>query len=377
MSKTPTKTICPPGAPRPSSAEIRVLAGGRCGRIVAVEKDEITADVAAGLVAAQFPQWAALPVTPVAVNGQDNTTFRLGDELSIRLPTASCVAQVAKEHRWLPVLARQLPLPVPEPVAMGRPGDGFPRPWSVYRWIAGQTASTGQVADLTGFAAALAGFLVALQAIDTSDGPSAGAHNFFRGGPLASWDEQVRQLIGLAADDIDARAATSVWDTAVASPREQAPVWVHGDLAASNVLVADGAVRAVIDFGGVAIGDPAYDLVMAWEFFAGDSAAAFRRGLHLDEATWDRGRGWALCKALVSLGQEREGGNNAPAPVVDDPFGWRHSPRQVIGRVIADHVRSAGRGAQHRHSATSPARLGRRGGGEGVPAAAPSWEEPE
>src|ERR1700683_5252097 len=161
--------------------------------IVAVNEDEITADVAARLVAAQFPQWAGLPVTPVALNGQDNTTlrlgggvgparappgaglpvtpvalngqdnttFRLGDELSLRLPSASCVPQVAKEHRWLPVLARQLALPVPEPVARGRPGEGCPRPWSVYRWIAGEPASTGQIADLTGFACGLAGFLVA------------------------------------------------------------------------------------------------------------------------------------------------------------------------------------------------------------------------
>jgi aminoglycoside phosphotransferase (APT) family kinase protein len=311
--------------------------------IVAVNEDEITADVAARLVAVQFPQWAGLPVTPVTLNGADNTTFRLGDEWCIRLPTASCVAQVAKEHRWLPVLARQLPLPVPEPVAMGRPGDGFPRPWSVYRWIEGETASTGQVADLTGFASALAGFLAALQDIDPSDGPPAGAHNFFRGGPLATWDEQARQLIRLAADDIDATAAAGVWDTALASTREQTPVWVHGDLTASNMLVADGALHAVIDFGGVAIGDPAYDLVMEWEFFAGDSAAAFRRGLHLDEATWDRGRGWALWKALTSLATERQGTDGAQAPAHDDLYGWRHSPRQIIGRIIADHARTARR----------------------------------
>src|ERR1035437_2328741 len=162
--------------------------------IVAVNKDEITADGAARVVAGQFPQWAALPVTPVTLNGQDNTTFRLGDELSLRLPSASCVPQVAKEHRWLPVLARQLPLPIPEPVAMGRPGDGFPRPWSVYRWIAGEPASTGQVADLTGFASGLAGFLAALQAIDASDGPPAGPHIFSGGAPPPPGDEQPGHL---------------------------------------------------------------------------------------------------------------------------------------------------------------------------------------
>jgi aminoglycoside phosphotransferase (APT) family kinase protein len=310
--------------------------------IVAVSKDEITADVAARLVAAQFPQWAGLPVPPVTPGGQDNATFRLGDELSLRLPsTDGCIAQVAKEHRWLPALARHLPLPIPEPVALGRPGEGFPRPWSVYRWIAGEPASTGQVTDLTGFASGLAGFLAALQAIDASDGPPAGAHNFFRAGPLATWDEQARQLIRLTADDIDAEAAATVWDTALASTPEQAPVWVHGDLTASNMLVAGGALHAVIDFGGVAIGDPAYDLVMEWEFFTGDSAAAFRRGLPLDEATWARGRGWALWKALVSLGREHEGGD-AQTPAHDDRFGGQHSPRQIIRLVIADHARPAG-----------------------------------
>ena len=317
-----------------------MLRDGQWGMIVVVNRGEITADVAARLVAAQFPQWAGLPVAPVALNGYDNTTFRLGDELSLRLPSADgSVAQVAKEHRWLPFLARQLPLPIPEPVALGRPGEGFPRPWSVYRWIAGEPASVGQVADLTRFASGLAGFLAALHAIDASDGPPGGAHNFFRGSPLATWDEQTRQLIRLTADDVDvdARAVTSVWDTALASAREQAPVWVHGDLSASNVLVADGALRAVIDFGGVAIGDPAYDLVMEWEFFTGDSAAAFRRGLQLDEATWARGRGWALWKALTAIAKEKGGGDGQAGT---RRFGWRHSPREVIGALIADHARN-------------------------------------
>jgi aminoglycoside phosphotransferase (APT) family kinase protein len=304
------------------------------------EGDEVTADVAARLVAAQFPQWAGLPVTPVAVGGYDNTTFRLGDKLSVRFPRASCVPQVAKEHRWLPVLARQLPVPVPEPVAAGRPGDGFSWPWSVYRWIAGESASVARVADLTAFASGLAAFLAALHAIDASEGPPPGPHNFLRGGPLAAWDDQTRELIRLAADDIDAGAAARVWDTALASTCEQAPVWVHGDLSASNMLVADGALHAVIDFGGVCVGDPAYDLVMEWEFFVGDSAAAFRRGLPLDEATWARGRGWALWKALTSIAREKtgsSGGQEARHP------GWRDRPAQTIGLIIADHDRSVRR----------------------------------
>jgi aminoglycoside phosphotransferase (APT) family kinase protein len=313
--------------------------GGRRVLFLTVDKDEITPDLAAGLIAGQFPQWAALPVTPVTLDGWDNTTFRLGDELSIRLPSADgSVAQVRKEHRWLPVLARHLPLPIPEPIAIGRASDAFPRPWSVYRWIDGEPASASLITDLPGFASALAGFLAALQAIDPSDGPRAGAHNFFRGAPLATWDEQTRHLIGLTADHIDSDAATSVWNTAVASTWEQAPVWVHGDMWPSNLLVSRGNLHAVIDFGGVAVGDPAYDLVLAWTFFADDSAAAFRRGLDLDRATWARGRGWALWKALTALVKETASVDETQAAARQ--FGWRHSPRQIIQLLIADHARS-------------------------------------
>jgi aminoglycoside phosphotransferase (APT) family kinase protein len=302
-----------------------------------VHRDTITADAAARLVAGQFPQWAGLPVVPVKLNGWDNTTFRLGDELSVRLPSADrYTAQIAKEHRWLPVLAPGLPLPIPVPVAMGRPSGEFPRPWSVYRWIAGEPASAEQVADPAGFASSLAGFLAALQAIEADDGPPAGAHNFFRGGPLATYDQQTRQLIRLTAGDIDTSAATKVWDAALASTWERPPVWVHGDVTGSNLLVADGVLHAVIDFGGLAVGDPACDLVMEWTFFTSDSAAAFRRGLHLDEATWARGRGWALWKALLMIDDEREGRRGHDAA---RRFGWRHSPRQIVDLVIADHAR--------------------------------------
>jgi aminoglycoside phosphotransferase (APT) family kinase protein len=305
--------------------------------IVVMNRGEITPDVAAGLVAEQFPQWAGLPVVPVRLNGWDNTTFRLGDELSLRLPSAEgYAAQVGKEHRWLPVLARHLPLPIPEPVAMGRPGEGFPRPWSIYRWIDGEPACAERIADPAGFAADLAGFLTALYAIDASDGPPPGVHSASRGGPLGTWDEQTRRSIRLLAADIDAKAATTVWDTALASNWDQAPMWVHGDVTASNLLVADGALHAVIDFGCAAVGDPACDSVMAWTFFAGDDATVFRRGLPFDDATWARGRGWALWKALITMSKEKEGGDDAHAAA--RRFGWRHDPRQIIDLVIADHA---------------------------------------
>jgi aminoglycoside phosphotransferase (APT) family kinase protein len=321
------------------SAEIGIDQAGGPAMIVAMEKGEITAAVVARLVAEQFPQWADLPVERVAVDGWDNTTFRLGDALSVRLPSADgYVAQVDKEHRWLPVLARHLPLLIPEPVALGQPRAGFPRPWSIYRWIDGGPAGLEPVADLTGFAADLAGFLAALYAVDASDGPSPGWHNFFRGGSLEAYDADSRRSIELLADDIDAEAATEAWDAALASVWDRPPVWVHGDVSPSNLLVVDGVLRAVIDFGCAGVGDPACDLVMAWTFFSGESGDEFRRRLPFDDATWARARGWALWKALITIVRENEGGEYALAAA--RRFGWRHSPREVVDLVVSDHDHS-------------------------------------
>jgi aminoglycoside phosphotransferase (APT) family kinase protein len=204
-----------------AAARLKSGCPGRASRgmIAVMDRDEITAEVAARLVAGQFPQWAGLPVVPVGLNGWDNTTFRLGGEFSVRLPSGEDdVPQVSKEHRRLPVLAGQLPLPIPEPVALGRRAAGFPWPWSVYRWIQGEPACRGQIADLAGFAADLAGFLAALYGVDASGGPPPGLHSAFRGGPLTTWDGQTRTAIDLLARDIDARAAIGVWERALASP---------------------------------------------------------------------------------------------------------------------------------------------------------------
>ena len=302
-----------------------------------MRKADITPDLAAQLVATQFPQWADLPVVPVAIDGWDNTTFRLGDELSVRLPSADrYVAQIEKEHRWLPILAPQLPLQIPEPVALGRPGSGFPRPWSIYRWIDGDHATVERIADPTTFAGDLAGFLTALSAIDSGGGPPPGKHNFHRGGPLDVYDAQTRESIAELADDIDVTVATEVWDVALAGAWERPPVWVHGDVTASNLLVVEGHLCAAIDFGCAAVGDPACDLVMAWTFFSGESAEVFRSALLFNDATWARGRGWALWKALVTLVHEREGDADAAARRV----GWRISPREIVDVVLADHRRA-------------------------------------
>jgi aminoglycoside phosphotransferase (APT) family kinase protein len=301
-----------------------------------MEREPITAAVAAGLVSDQFPQWADLPVVPVAVNGWDNTTFRLGDSLSVRLPSHErYVAQVEKEHRWLPLLAPELPLTIPEPIALGRPSATFPRPWSIYRWIDGHPAKADGLADMSAFARDLAGFLVALYSIDAHHGPEPGAHSFGRGGPLAYYDAESRQALAVLADDIDSLTAHDVWEAGLASAWHRPPVWVHGDAAPSNLLVANGRLVAVIDFGCSAVGDPACDLVMAWTFFSGESASAFRSAVALDDATWARARGWALWKAAIHLAREKQGGPDSK--LAARRWGWRFTPRQVVDAVLADH----------------------------------------
>jgi aminoglycoside phosphotransferase (APT) family kinase protein len=302
-----------------------------------VDKRDITPAVAAGLVAAQFPQWADLPVVPVAADGWDNTTFRLGDELSIRLPSGDgYAAQVYKEHRWLPILAAHLPVQIPEPIAVGRPDDRFPRPWSVYRWIDGETATVDRINGLVELATDLAGFLTALQKIDAGGGPPPGAHNFFRGGPLTVYDAECRAAIERAAGVIDVAAAGRAWEAAMASAWERPPVWVHGDVAPTNLLVEGGVLRAVIDFGCSAIGDPACDLVMAWTFFDGDSRAVFRDAVAFDEATWSRARGWALWKALITVVHMSASGPDPDAAA--RRWGWRFSALEVVESVLAEHA---------------------------------------
>jgi aminoglycoside phosphotransferase (APT) family kinase protein len=264
--------------------------------------DEVTIDAAlAGrLVAVQFPQWADLPIRPVELGGWDNRTFHLGEHMTVRLPSAPRYAQqVEKEHRWLPKLAPLLPLAIPVPLAMGEPGLGYPWPWSVYGWIEGDTASVGRIEDPRRFSAALGGFLTALQAIEAADGPAAGPHNFWRGGPLSTYDAETRTAIAALGDRIDARAVTGVWEAALSATWRGPPVWVHGDISAGNLLVKDGRLSAVIDFGCCGVGDPACDLAIAWTVFEGEAREAFRAALTLDAATWARGRGWTLWKVLI------------------------------------------------------------------------------
>ena len=266
---------------------------------------EITSQLVSALLAAQFPQWARLPLIPVEPGGWDNRTFRLGDAMAVRLPSAECYAeQVEKEQRWLPWLAPQLPLAVPSPLAVGEPGAEYPWHWSIYRWIDGETVATSSNVDLAVLASDLARFLVELQSLDATQGPAPGAHNFQRGGSLSIYDQQTRRAIAALGREIDAARATEIWDEALATSWDRAPVWIHGDVAAGNLLLQDAKLHAVIDFGCCAVGDPACDLVAAWTIFDAGSADAFRKRLQLDDAAWQRARGWALWKALITLVDE-------------------------------------------------------------------------
>jgi aminoglycoside phosphotransferase (APT) family kinase protein len=224
--------------------------------------------------------------------------------MSVRLPTASgYVPAVAKESEWLPRLAPYLPVRVPAVLALGSPGEGYPFPWSVRSWIEGEAADRAQIADLPGFAGAVAEFLHALQACDTDGAPAAGEHSWFRGAAPAHYDDETRRCLRALEGCIDIAAARSVWDSALEAEWTGNPVWFHGDVAAGNLLVADGGLAAVIDFGTSGIGDPACDLVIAWTMFGGESREAFRRAVARDDGMWARARGWALWKALLGLAE--------------------------------------------------------------------------
>ncbi|GLY39787.1 aminoglycoside phosphotransferase [Amycolatopsis sp. NBRC 101858] len=279
---------------------------GPLPRRVSVDADQVRR-----LVGAQFPEWAELPVRPVASGGWDNFTFHLGDGMVARLPSAAEYAlAVEKEQRWLPVLASRLPLPVPVPLAQGRPGADYPFPWSVYGWLAGSPSDADRVADPVRFATDLADFLAALRSIDPADGPRPGKHNWFRGATLRTYDGQAQRA--LAALDGHAGPAREIWETALAAPWDGVDVWFHGDVAPGNLLLDDsGALAAVIDFGTCGVGDPACDLAIAWTLLTADGRQAFRERLSVDEPEWARGRGWALWKTLVTSARAGEEATNA------------------------------------------------------------------
>ncbi|NJN84977.1 MAG: aminoglycoside phosphotransferase family protein [Caldilineaceae bacterium] len=292
--------------------------------------DEVETDalLARRLLSVQFPKWADLPVEPVPSAGTDNALFRLGDERVIRLPRIHwAVAQVKKEQQWLPKLAPHLPLAIPLPLAQGQPGEGYPWHWSIYRWIDGATATLAQMADPHQTAIDLAEFIADLHRIDTTDGPSPGPHNSGRGAPLTTRDAQTRAAIAALGDLVDIDAVTEAWESALRAPAWTGPpVWVHGDLHSGNLLAQQGRLTAVIDFGCLDVGDPASDVMAAWLYLSADTRALFRTALQVDDATWARGRGWALSMGLIALPYYQQT-NPALAAIA----------QRAIDEALADH----------------------------------------
>ncbi|MEM7443055.1 MAG: aminoglycoside phosphotransferase family protein [Pseudomonadota bacterium] len=271
--------------------------------------DEIETDIglARRLLAGQFPHWADLELTPVASTGTDNAIYRLGDEMCLRLPRRpSAVLLIEKECAWLPKLA-PLPLQVPKVLGVGQPNEEYPWAWSVCSWIDGDPVKPGRPRDPAQAADAIAHFLRALQAIDTTGGPLSGSLNHNRGVPLAQLDVKTRRAIANLEDEIDTVQATALWADALAAPAwDRPPVWVHGDLQPSNLLANNGAICAVIDFGLLGVGDPACDLTISWSLLPKSARPAFRAALSVDDTTWRRGRGWSLYTGVIALDYYRD-----------------------------------------------------------------------
>ncbi|MBQ0901386.1 aminoglycoside phosphotransferase family protein [Micromonospora sp. U21] len=265
---------------------------------------DVTADVVAALVAEQFPEWRALPVRPLPSSGTVNALFRLGPAIVLRFPLQPTAdpelrAELRREQEYARLLTGHLPVAVPEPLGLGEPGAGYPGPWTAYRWIPGEPARPELIDDQDAFARDLAGVVTALHGIDTGGRAWPG---FGRGGPLAAQDAGVRSSLADSGQLTDTARLAVVWDRCRETPRhDDTDVWIHADLMPGNLLVRDGRLAAVIDLGTVGVGDPAVDLMPAWNLLDGGSRETYRRALGVDDDTWERGRGWALMQAINAL----------------------------------------------------------------------------
>ena len=264
----------------------------------------ISIELAKKLIANQFPEYAKLPITSVEKQGHDNRTYRLGNDLLIRIPTTKPYAlKVPKEQELLPKLASHLSINIPTPIKMGAPSKDFLYPFSIYKWLDGQSANLLSIDEtaLNFIAVQLAIFLKELQSISNVDGPGPGQHNWWRGDHVSVYDKGAREQISNLADVIDHKACLHLWENACDTRWNKAPVWIHGDFSSGNILIQDNKLSGVIDFGGMGIGDPACDLVIAWTFLKENSREIFKQAMGLDAGTWNRARGWALWKATFEL----------------------------------------------------------------------------
>ncbi len=265
---------------------------------------DINRTLVQNLIRSQFPEWSDLPIEKIAFEGWDNRTFRLGNHMLIRLPSAEAYAEsVHKEQKWLPFLAPELSLEIPEPLGMGHPCDMYPWNWSIYKWIQGKSANLYTFNDeqLEIIAHQLSHFLKELHQIKIDRAPEPGPHNFFRGAHPSVYDKETRRAITNLKSFLDCERMIALWEKSLESRWHQPFVWIHGDLSAANIIIRENRLKAVIDFGGTGVGDPACDLSIAWTFFKNKSREVFKKNMDLDSNTWERARGWVLWKALVIL----------------------------------------------------------------------------
>ena len=286
----------------------------------------ITLELARKLVAAQFPEYAHLKVTEVEQQGHDNRTYRIGDNMLIRMPTAESYAlSVLKEQELLPKLAKHLKIAIPVPIKMGVSSADYPYAFSIYKWLEGRSANQARLDNnaLENIAFELATFLKELQEITDVKGLEPGHHNWWRGSHVSIYDKGAREQIANLADIMDVNSALDLWEKACATKWQSSPVWVHGDFAVGNILIKDNKLSGVIDFGGTAVGDPACDLVIAWTYLSGKASEIFIREINLDDATWLRARAWALWKATFELCQIKD----------KDSF-EADLQKRIIGRIL-------------------------------------------
>ncbi len=284
---------------------------------------DIDVDLVQALVEGQFPELSDLPIVEVRSTGTVNAIYRIGDRLCARLPrVAHWVADLDREWQWLPRLAPRLSLPIPEPVAQGRPSGRYPLPWAIYRWLEGETYADGQVEDETEAARDLARFVAELRSIDPAGAPRGGRK------PLRELDQVTRRHIDAAQEVIDADAALAAWQRCLQAPAwDGTPVWIHTDLLRPNLLVVDGRISAVLDFGGAGIGDPASDVIAAWSVFGPAGREAYRDALDVDDGTWRRARGIALHQAVIII----------PYYAVSNP-GFTELAQRTLGEILADET---------------------------------------
>jgi aminoglycoside phosphotransferase (APT) family kinase protein len=297
-----------------------------------LHSDELAIDVGLvrALVGRTRPEWSSLPLSALSTSGSSNALFRLGDELLVRLPRQpNGSVAIEKEARWLPRIGPLLPVSVPDVVAVGEPGLGYPERWSIVRWLEGDVPSVVDPSSEAEPARArlardLADVVSALQRIPVSPAALADSHlQQYRGEPLRSMDDTTRRDVAACRTipdlDLDLDAALRVWDDAMALPdpgRGSTVRWFHGDLLAENLLVRRGRLTAVLDFGGLGVGDPTVDLVVAWEVLDRDSRDVFRHVVDVDEQSWLRGRAWALAVALMTF-----------------PYYWQTLPHRCASRL--------------------------------------------